>query len=132
MRLQFSTNPNGKLFADTFSDLRLHDAERFQVGAVVEPYYKGMQMGTARIVALRTIEYRHISDVLAYLVCGKPAPYLAALMRSFYESQQAIEPHTRFDHLVLQWHSRNHEAHAWHLKEWWQEVQNRQYNTQSL
>ncbi|HYC27731.1 MAG TPA: hypothetical protein VEB42_02930 [Chitinophagaceae bacterium] len=119
-RISFSNNPNGKLFSDTFSDVRLADAERFYAGSKLDVYLKGMQMGTVQVVAIRPILYKQITDVLSYLVCGKPAAYLAAMIRNWYEPQDDITGETRLAHLVLQWTSRNVEAHALQLQEWWQ------------
>lgn len=118
-RINFTSNPNGKLFADIFSDVRLHDPERFFPAAKMDVYLKGMQMGTVQVVSFRSIEFRQITDILAYLVCGKPAAYLAALLRSYYENQITFTRHTQLDHIVFQWTSRNEEAHAHHLTEWW-------------
>ena len=121
-RISFTQNPNGKLFADTFSDVRLFDAERFGLGNKLQVYLGGMQMGTVEVVAVRRIEFRQISDTLAYLVCGKPAPYLAALLRAYYPTD-TLEPYTALHHVVLQWTSRNEEAHGHHLTQWWRSKQ---------
>ena len=122
-RITFTQNPNGKLFADTFSDVRLHNPEKFFTGARLEVYYNGLHMGMVQVVAIRYLVYRQISDTLAFLTWGKPAAYLAAMLRKFYENETLITPETKFDHVVFQYTSRNIEAHAHQLTEWWRIIE---------
>lgn len=131
-RLNYKTNPNGKLFCDTYSDLRLHDPEKFYRGAIIQVYYQNMQMGTVQVMAVRTITFKQITDVLSYLVCGKPAAYLAAQLRSYYENTDTeLTADTKFDHVVLQYTSRNLESHAYQLQEWWNQTRTLQEQPQT-
>lgn len=68
-------------------------------------------------MATRTFEYKQIRDVLAFLDCGKPSYYLAAVLKKFYGE---LQPDDKLDHIVLKYTSRNIAVQYDMLKDFWQ------------
>jgi ABC-type antimicrobial peptide transport system permease subunit len=119
-RIEYTTNWNGKLLLDNFGTVRLHNPGKYFIGNQMEVVLKGMPVGIVKVIAVRTFKYKQISDVLGYLDVGKPAHYLAQLMRNFYSKDIALTPETRFDHIVQQYTERYVEAQQSILKDWWE------------
>jgi hypothetical protein len=124
--LQFSTNWNGKLFLDNFGTVRLHNPSKYFIGNKLEVQLKGTRIGEVEIVAIRSFYFKNISDTLAYIDCGKPAAYLAGMMKRMYENKVQLTPETKLDHVTLHYYERSLETHAELLKLWWQDKYDQQ------
>lgn len=118
--IEFTHNWNGKLFLDYFGTVRLHNPSKYFVGNEMEVYLNRVDFGLVTVAAVRTFRYRDIRDVLSYLDTGKPAHYLGALIKRFYEKSTDLNPETPLDHIVLHYLKRNHPNQALALKDWWQ------------
>lgn len=82
--INFAENYNGKLLLDVFGTVRPYDIEKHVQGREFNILLKKVAIGTAKLVALRTFEFRNIRDVLSYLDIGQ-APYvLAGQLKLFY------------------------------------------------
>ena len=120
-KLHFNANHNGKLFLDHFGFVDLHDAERYTVGNHLDVFLRSTLLGTVTVVAVRTFRFKQISDILAFIECGKPAHYLADLLRRYCENKIALGPETELDHVVLHYKQRHLHNHSLLLQEWWNE-----------
>ena len=132
-KLQFSHNHNGKLFLDHFGFVDLHDPDKYIVGSRLDLSLRHTLLGTVSVVAVRTFQYKQISDILAYIECGKPAHYLADLLKRYCEGKIELGPETKLDHVVLHYRERHLQNHSLLLQEWWKAVvqgQPNQYATQ--
>jgi hypothetical protein len=123
LQLDFSSNWNGKLFNDTFSDIRLHNPDINFLGNEMEVMEKSIYHGIVKIVAVRSFPYYKINDVLAFINVGKPAAYQAEILKRCYAKNQAIQPDMQLDHIVFTYTKRNIETQSQLLTEWWQTKQ---------
>lgn len=121
--LTFTQNWNGKLFLDNFGTVRLHNEQKYFSGNHLEIILRNHNIGIAEVVAVRTFLFTGITDVLAYLDTGKPAHYLAELMRRMYSNKDGFNDSSKLDHVILHWKERNMRMHASFLEEWWREKQ---------
>lgn len=117
--IKFTSNPNGKLFLDRFSDVRLYDASKHFVGNDFDVHLKNQSLGYIKVEALRVFSFNKITDLVSYLVAGKPAPYLAKMLRQYYHHEGAMTNDTQLVHLCFVYTQRNIELHEKLMKEWW-------------
>jgi hypothetical protein len=120
-QINYAHNWNGKLFMDTFSDVRLHNPDRFYVDAELEPVYKNLPMGITKVVAVKTFEFGKITDPFSYMICGKSTHYLAELLNRFYGVNGKLEPDALVDHFVQTYTKRNMAIQNGLITEWWSE-----------
>lgn len=125
--ISYSQNWNGRIFLDNFSDVRLRDDEKFYIGNTLNIMLKGSSVGEVEIVAMRFFRFKQITDVLAWTICGKPAPYLAEVLKRLYKSETDINPETELVHLVLHYKYRHIQNQSPFLQDWWREKTD-QYN----
>lgn len=120
--VSFLHNYNGKLFTDCFGSVQLEDSEMFFAGNLLKGLHQDKEIGVLKVQAVRKFRFQHLSDVLAYLECGRPAHYLAEVIRkSAAADGYIVRPETRLDHIVFCYESRNIANHSALLQEWWQE-----------
>lgn len=119
--ISYSQNWNGRIFLDNFSDVRLPDDEKFFIGNSLKIMFKGCEVGEVEIVAMRVFKFKQISDVLAWTIVGKPAAYLAEVLKRLYKSESEITPETDLIHLVLHYKYRNINNQSPFLQDWWRE-----------
>lgn len=130
-QLNFDRHYGGKIFMDQFSTVRLHDPERFVVGFHKQINLKRVEMGVAKIVAVRTFFFRQIRDPLAYLDCGKNASQMAAMLQNIYGQAHRLDRDTKLDHVVLQYTSRHIQNMEAALADFWREkIEQQPYNSQ--
>jgi hypothetical protein len=114
--MEYSHNPNGKLFADVWSDLRLSNPDKYYPGSELEIIYRGALMGYAKVVAVRRVQFKTLRDALSFLVQGRPAHYTASVLKRMYGK---IEPDDMIDHVVLAYTKRNLENQSSLIADWW-------------
>ena len=119
--LSFSHNHNGKLLLNSFGTVRLHNPSKYGVGKTLEVDLNKLSLGIVAVAAVRTFRFKQISDVLAYLDCGKPARSLADMMRRMYSKGIDLNAETQFDHVVLYYLKRNMDSHAILFADFWKE-----------
>lgn len=129
--ISFTNNPNGKLFNDNFSDIRLADGEKYYPGNNLEVRLKNQLLGIVQVMATRDFKYNQISDVLSYLNIGKPAAYQADLLKRYYMNVETLTNDTRLTHIVFKYIYQNIDLHAALLKDWWKNKL-QQYPKQSV
>lgn len=111
----FSQNFNHKLCNFCFSDLRLEDS--FEYGQEREIRLNDEAIGIAKVVALRTFNFAHLSNELAYHICGHNAAYLIAIFKKMHGN---IEPWRNVSWVVFEWVKPNLDVwaniylNAWH------------------
>jgi hypothetical protein len=118
-KIEFETNANGKLFMDTFGTIQFPD-EKYYDGNHLQVTLNGMSLGILKVVAVRPFQYNQIRDVLSYLECGKPAHYLAELIRRGNDPNKSLPAATQLYHVVLQYVKRDIDNQRPLLQEWWQ------------
>lgn len=119
LSIDFTSNPNGKLFCDIFSDIRLFSAS-FEPSTECEISLSGQLMGFATIVKAEKISFCHISDSFALINCGKPAPYQASLLNRYYNAGKMLPAETIFQIISFRWIQRIAEVQNILIKEWWE------------
>jgi hypothetical protein len=129
--INFSINHNGKLFAETFSDLRALDDEKYFIGNELTAILKNKVLGIVKVVAIRSTEYIQIRDVLAFINCGFPAAYQAALLSRFYNKNVPLPPRFKLQHIVFQYVSRNMEVQNVLITEWWNDIKLKEQELQN-
>lgn len=126
-RLRYTKNHNGKLFLDISGTIRNYCPEKYFVNNELEIDLNGIEIGTAKIVAVRTFEFRLIRDPIAFLDTGHNAVYLCELLRRFYAPKGQLEPDHLLMHVVWQYTKRNLHNQDILLKEWWADKQQLQF-----
>ena len=109
-QITFTSNPNGKLSLDVFTDIRQANMLKFAIANEIEVVYKNKVLGTAVVEAYKCLRLNEINDVIAYANCGKQAFYQGTLIKKFYGSE--VGPEYPLMIVVLRYVSRNWDAHA--------------------
>lgn len=117
--IDFQQNYNGKLFCQCFNDVVLN-TQQYQVGQTYTLTLKGLELGKVQVVALHVFPFQKISDPISFLTTGKPAVYLAQLLRRGAYTATATIPELL--HIVFQYQERNITNHQQLLQAWWKEV----------
>lgn len=116
-QLKFSSNANGKLFADVFGDIRLSDYEKFMINNSIEVWVGNDCWGIAEVVGYKDFMFKNIKDSIAIMNCGKGAAYQAILLKKFYGD---LAPDASIMHIVFKWTIRYTEIQEPRLKDFWQ------------
>ena len=108
----FSKNWNGKLCNENFGTCRLHNEEKYFVGAEHEIILNKIVLGTAKIYAVRTFPFKSLRDAFSWIDSGMPAAKYGAMLKNMYKNKDGGEVNndTMFDHIIYHWKSRNYEA----------------------
>lgn len=115
-KTEFSSNPNGKLFMDHFNDVRLYNPDKHFIGAEHEIWMRNYMLGIGEVAAIITFKFQNIRDLLAFTIYGKPANYMAAMLKKFYPD---TEMDTVFAHMVFHYKKRNLNMQQPLMKDWW-------------
>lgn len=118
LTIDFTSNPNGKLFNDCFGDIRLFNYS-FQVGTECEICFRGQFLGYAKIEVARSFTFSRLNDAVSFLNCGRCAPYQASLLNRYYNGGKMLDPDTHLQHLVFSWIQRTEEQDIL-MKDWWE------------
>jgi hypothetical protein len=98
----FSQNWNNKLLSPCFCDVRIDDS--FQIDQQREIRLNNEAIGIAKVVALRSFPFVHLSDHFALLACGKNAAYLTGILNKMYGNPASYRT-TQF--VVFEWETPN-------------------------
>lgn len=123
--LEFSENPNGKLFCDIFNHIDLHDPEKHKTGNVLNVLLNKKVIGQVTVVAVRTLPLRNISDMLSFLDIGKSPSFKTAQLREKWHPVP-IGPDTRLDHILVRYVSREIAPQTDELFKWWRDTEKSQ------
>ena len=83
-RLEFTENWNGKLNCSTFTTMRLHNPQKYCVGAIKQIYLKGIWKGNAKVIDVKRIYLKDINLYVAKLDTGLPIDKCRDLFRNMY------------------------------------------------
>ena len=117
MQINFNQNYNGKLFLDNFGEL-IPKSDVHYNGAEFQAWHKSIFLGVIKIEAVRSFPFGQITDVIAFINCGQPAHFQAAVLKKLY-AQETLFPDSLLDHIVFSYVSRNIEAQGNLLDDWW-------------
>lgn len=124
--LDFTQNWNGKLFLEHFSTCRLHNTDKYQVGKLLKITMRGVVLGNAEVVAVRTAKVAKFTDVLAYIDTGRHLAYMLTILKNMYSG---LTEQTEMDHVVLRWKVRNMPTFNQLIKQWHDELMNKNAQT---
>ena len=117
--IELTHNYNGKMFNQVFGAVLPLDITTHVVGNQVLVKLKGIDMGTAVIVAVKRFEFKTTNDILAFLEMGRPAAYLAEVIRR--QHTEKVFPDTMIDHVIMEYTRRNLQTTGAMLQAWWKE-----------
>lgn len=116
LEVRFSENFNGKLFCDRFCDVRINNQFYYE-GQFCNIFCKSINMGVAKIISVRPFRYSKITDSLSYQVVGKPAPYLAHIMKCMNGNK--VEEDLMLTQIIFEYTNRDYEIQSELLNDWW-------------
>lgn len=105
-KTNFNQNINGKLLANTFVTVRLHDGT-YSIGEKREILLNHNHLGTGQVMSIRTFELQHLPDIISFVDCGGHNQYLKTMLRRFYSN---TEERTPFDVVAIKWIARDPQA----------------------
>jgi hypothetical protein len=124
---KFSGTMNGRLFSEVFHDVRSFSPEKYKEDVLHEIFLRGKSLGLAEVVAVRKIYFREIRNPLSFLITGKPAHYMAAILNKMYAREgKKLHPEKELMHVIWKWKKRELKMQQFFLEEWWIEITNTQ------
>lgn len=103
---RFSYNWNNKLDCKIFfTTIRLHNPKKYWIGAIHRIFLKSEDLGTAKIVQVKTIRLEEIDSFTASLDTGYNAAQTRGLFRKMYSLEPTENP--LVDVSLLSWVNRN-------------------------
>jgi hypothetical protein len=114
---KFSSNWGGKIFPDYFQTIRLRDDDKYFLHDVHDITLDGINMGEAKIVAIKTLRLDGIRDTLSLPTSGMNAAKFCGWLKTNYADhiKDGLKPSTEMVHVVYQWQQRNYAAHAGYM-----------------
>lgn len=116
--VNFTSNPNGKLFNDRFADIRLGGMPFIQE-AEFEAVYRGQFLGTVKIESIKRFRLRELNDADCLLACAKTAFEQAAILNRYYNAGEMLPADLVFYLIIFQYTDRCFETQNILIKEWW-------------
>ena len=98
MRLNFSTNWNGKLDCKSFTTFRLQSS-KYRVGSVHDVYLKKEMIGTAKVLAIRDMPLRSVNEFIARIDTGCSLEDFRGIIRKMYKNADR----ELFSLVLLEW-----------------------------
>ncbi len=89
---RFSYNWNKKLYCNFFTTIRLHNPKKYWIGSIHRIFLKAEDLGTAKIVQVKTIRLEEIDSFTASLDTGYNAASTRALFRKMYSLEPTENP----------------------------------------
>lgn len=102
---KFSYNWNNKLDCNFFTTIRLHNPKKYWVGSTHRIFLKENDLGTAKIVQVKTVRLEEIDSFTASLDTGYNAAQTRALFRKMYKLDSTENP--LVDISLMSWVNRN-------------------------
>ena len=100
-RMDFTSNPNGKLNSRYFLLLRLAHPIKHAVGLTKQIWLKGIFKGNARILTVDQCLIDRIPPLISYLAAGMPPEQLRRTIRESYRKRPAINWRTQLLDVIL-------------------------------
>ena len=126
-QLKFSTNPNGKLFADTFVDIRLADYERYSKESRLQVLINKHELGVVEVIGFKDFRLEKLTHCLSMYNCGQGVKHQKMLLHKYYDTKEKeVTLDTMIMAITFKWHYRNMEQHNQLMERWWAE-KNEQY-----
>jgi hypothetical protein len=89
-KLDFSYNWNNKLRCRTFTTIRLKNGKKYYPGACFEVCLQGYPKGKAKVVDVKTMKLKDISNWIAYLDTGYTALETMDIIKKMYKNKPYI------------------------------------------
>lgn len=116
--INFTSNPNGKLFTDRFAEIRLGGMPYIQ-DAEFEANYRGQLLGTVKIESIKRFKFIELSNTDCLLAFGKMASDQAAILNRHYNAGEMLPHDLVFYFIIFQYTERCLETQSILIKEWW-------------
>lgn len=117
--INFTSNPNGKLFNDIFGEIRLRDSKHLLFNEF-QLEYRGQVLGTALVEFVSRISVGHLSDSICLLTTGKTALQEMTELNRRHNFGKELPPHTLLHLLIFRYTERNIENQNILMKDWWE------------
>lgn len=102
--INYTSNFNGKLNNTCFADIRL-PFDHISKGTYLHVQLDNVgSLGITRIISVMPIQFKHITDHMAFTVIGQNAAYLRKMLASFYDH---VNEETKFVHFIQAFTQRN-------------------------
>lgn len=98
-RLDFKTNWNNKLNCAAFTTFRIHNPDKYRVGAVLAVYLRDKFMFEAEVIDTRDMYLYQVSDFVAYIDTGYDVQQFKQIVRTIYKNN--VNPDAMLFQLVL-------------------------------
>lgn len=120
-QVKFTTNANGKLFNDRFSDIRFFESAKYKENIILQALYNSREFGYVKVISMRLFSFSQINDPISFLNCGKYAAQQADLLRREYakEFDSEIMPGTKLVQVIFEYVQRDLEQQQYCLQDWW-------------
>ncbi len=102
--INYSSNFNGKLNNTCFADIRLPFPHIAQGNYLHVNLDRVGSLGITRIISVMPIQFKHITDHMAFTVIGQNAGYLRKMLYQFYDG---VNEETKFVHFIQAFTQRN-------------------------
>lgn len=97
-KLEFSYNWNKKLDCKAFTTIRLYNPDRYFVGQQFELTLKGIVIGKAKVVAVKSFLLSKLTEYMAYIDTGYSLEECMGIIRRMYPQ---VDLETQPFHFVL-------------------------------
>jgi hypothetical protein len=113
----FQYSPN--ILMPYWPTIRMANREKYIVGATMLITYgkQRKEIGEARIVHVSNVQYKAITNEIAFMVSGKPAPYVKGILAKIYPNVQADSV---MSVVVYEWVQRYLAEQQDMVKQWWE------------
>jgi len=98
--LNFSYNWNNKLYNKAFTSIRLYNPTKYVINNLYNVNLKGNYLFTAKLIDLKILYPKNISNWLAYLDSGYNAEEVINILSKIYKNNNDIL-NTKFHYLLL-------------------------------
>ena len=121
---RFSKIYTGKLFPEYFPTVRMPNPDKYFVGALHDIVVDDVLIGTAKIVAFRSFQFKLIRDPLSLLDGGMYTPQYAAMIKRMYNGkiEGGVKEDTPFIHIVFKWEKRIFKIHVDMMNEYYAKI----------
>ncbi|HRN80179.1 MAG TPA: hypothetical protein PKY29_04325 [Ferruginibacter sp.] len=120
-QLQLSNDLQGRLYADRFDVVILpEETDTMGEGSSVGIVIGKTLVGHADILKTTLFPFKNLNDALSYRMTGKPAHFMAAVLKQKYEKNGFLfTPETQLAHIIFEWTIRDIDNTNYYIREFW-------------
>lgn len=118
LTVDLQKNYNGKLFCEVFSIVDVYKSQ-YNMDDIVQVDVRGMNWGTAKVVAMRVFPFTRLSNVESQISIGMSLQHQAELLHM--KNVARLTANDNVIHLVLRWEERKYNTQSDYLTSYWQD-----------